>query len=78
MSFQSCTRRLNRLVERYGVDTGCPACRDRRGQTVLASSQEHPLPCPACGEVAERVIEIVECIVERQDEQVSTVTIQGA
>jgi hypothetical protein len=66
--------RLRRL-ERGFPDPGCPACRDRRGLTALVRSPrladgttapkgDRPAPCARCGEVAERVTEVVEVVVE--------------
>lgn len=65
---------LQRL-ERNMVDVGCPACRDRRGRVVFVTAQRLPdgtvvakegelQPCACGGQVLERVIEVVETIVE--------------
>jgi hypothetical protein len=66
--------RLQRL-ERAQIDTGCPACRDRRGRIVLLTAEQRPdgtvavmegepASCALCGEVPEQVIEVVETVVE--------------
>jgi hypothetical protein len=70
-------QRLRRLEQRVG-DPGCPACRDRRGHTVMVRSrrlpdgttlplESEPGPCERCGEVAEFIIEIVETVVESRE-----------
>jgi hypothetical protein len=57
---------------------GCPACHRRRGRSFIRSSHELPdgtriphreLPpsCPACGEVPEQIVEIVEVMVETRE-----------
>jgi hypothetical protein len=65
-------KRLDRIEERIEPET-CPACRDRRGLTVLAAFREEdgvvvpdgprPEPCSSCGEVPEMVVEVVERVV---------------
>ena len=66
--------RLQRL-ERLKINTGCPACRDRRGRAVFLTARqlpdgtvvpvdEEPKPCARCGQVPEQIIEIVEVIVK--------------
>jgi hypothetical protein len=70
--------RLNRL-ERGTAETGCPACRDRRGLFVLSFGRqradgtvvlrgEPPRPCGRCGEVPERVVEVIELVIETREE----------
>jgi hypothetical protein len=70
--------RLHRLERRVG-DTGCPACRDRRGRVVLVTSRslpdgktepqgDWPPPCERCGEVPEQVVEIVETVVGTRED----------
>jgi hypothetical protein len=65
--------RLARL-EGKGPEGGCPACRERRGLTVLVTVREDPdgtavfvqggpLPCPLCGRVPEQVVEVMETVV---------------
>jgi hypothetical protein len=69
--------RLRRLEA--AVPTGCPACRDRRGGTLLQISQQNPdgtlrsvtgepQPCEHCGDVPEEVIELVEVVVSSREE----------
>ena len=64
--------RLQRL-ERSRVVAGCPACRERRGRTVLLTAQrlpdgtlapgeDEPQPCVRCGQIPEQIIEIIEVI----------------
>ena len=64
--------RLRRL-ERTTVDADCPACRERRGWTVLLTARRlpdgtvapvegEPQPCVRCGQVPEQIIEVVEVI----------------
>ena len=72
----SLRRRVQRLEQHLGRSRACPACRDRGARTVLVSasqrpdgsvapaSEELPEACARCGEVAERVIEIVEIVLE--------------
>jgi hypothetical protein len=78
--------RLQRLEQRLG-DDGCPACRDRRGCFVMVTSRclpdgtvaypdEEPAPCDQCGIVPERVIEVVETVVETR-EDVARLTAEG-
>lgn len=66
--------RLQQL-ERYTVDRGCPACRDRRGRVVWVTAQRLPdgtvvvektelQPCARCGQVPEQVIVVVEEVAE--------------
>jgi hypothetical protein len=66
--------RLLRL-ERSVAPTGCPACSHRRGLSYIRSCDEledgsrlyhrgMPQPCPACNEVPEQIVVIVEEIVE--------------
>jgi hypothetical protein len=66
--------RLQRL-ERNTIDAGCPACRDRRGRIVFLTAERlpdgtvavvegEPAPCALCGEVPEKIIEVVERVVE--------------
>ena len=54
---------------------GCAACRGRWGLDALVSCEQlpdgtlgpgrdRPLPCAACGRIPERIIEIVEVVVE--------------
>lgn len=77
MSLRSRVKRLAELARRRGLDAepGCRECRGRRGLIVFASAEEqpdgsivhgddYPAPCPACGEVAEKVIVVVEPVVE--------------
>ena len=72
MTIRGRARRLFDQARRQGLDQppGCPACRDRRGRIVYATSQcladdtvvpvaDHPVPCAACGIVPEFVIEAV-------------------
>jgi hypothetical protein len=65
--------RLQRL-ERNSIDVGCPACHDRRGRIALqiveqltdgtvAVPAEGPQPCVQCGQIPERVIQVVETVV---------------
>lgn len=65
--------RLQRL-ERHVVVAGCPACCDRRGQILVrvaeqlldgtvASVDDLPPPCAGCGQIPERVIQVVEAVV---------------
>jgi hypothetical protein len=65
--------RLQRL-EQNVVDAGCPACCDRRGQTLVrvaepladgtvAPVDDLPPPCARCGQISERVINVVETVV---------------
>ena len=64
--------RLQRL-ERTTVVAGCPACRERRGRTVLLTARRlpdgtvplvdgEPRPCVRCGQIPEQIIEVVEVI----------------
>jgi hypothetical protein len=64
---------LQRL-ERNSIDADCPACRDRRGQILvqvaerlpdgtMAVDSEEPQPCARCGQIPERVIQVVETVV---------------
>jgi hypothetical protein len=64
-----CTR-LYRLEQTIRVDRGCPACRLRRGRTVVLESKEipdgtkaplgdWPMPCTLCGELPEKIVEVV-------------------
>jgi hypothetical protein len=64
--------RLRRL-ERTTIDAGCPACRERRGWTVLLTARRlpdgtvapvegEPQPCVRCGQVPEQIIAVVEVI----------------
>jgi len=51
-------RRLE-LLEARVADTGCPACRDRRGKAVyLEEGDEWPARCARCGKLPELVIEV--------------------
>jgi hypothetical protein len=72
--------RLRRLEQAVGLgDDDCPACRDRRGFSLLVTRREGeeappdawPKPCPHCGEVPERVIEIVTVVVTTHEEAVA-------
>lgn len=68
------TTRLQRLERRIG-DTGCSACRDRRGFHVLVNAQRlpdgtltypddnQPKPCKQCGKIPELVIAVVRTLV---------------
>jgi len=69
-------RRVEAAAVRLGLlpGPGCPACRDRRGLSVLVSGrwtaggaavaeEPGPPPCPACGEVPEVVVLVVEEVV---------------
>jgi hypothetical protein len=73
--------RLQRLERAAGVgrDEGCPACRDRRGRIVFATSQmmpdgttvpqgDWPAPCEACGGVPEFTIEMVRPVVQTRED----------
>ena len=73
----SLSKRLARLERQAGLSDR-PACRDRRGLTVLVEAWESPdgsvgpaedlpAPCPRCGEVPEQVVEIVEIVVDSAD-----------
>ena len=67
--------RLQRL-ERTTVVAGCPACRERRGRTVLWTAQrlpdgtlapgepgeDEPQPCVRCGQIPEQIIKVLEVI----------------
>ena len=66
--------RLQRL-ERNVIDDGCPACRDRRGQILVRVAEllhdgsvvtvnDLPRLCARCGQIPERVIQVVETVVE--------------
>jgi hypothetical protein len=66
--------RLRRL-ERCLPHGGCASCGHRRGLDALVAaellpdgtqtySEGHPTPCSACGEIPERIITIVEMLVE--------------
>jgi hypothetical protein len=61
-------------LERRGPDGGCPACRERRGLTVMVTVRELPggtvtregdglAPCPLCGCLPEQVIQVVETVI---------------
>jgi len=67
--------RLRRLERDLGRPGACPACRDRRGGTVLVGVEErpdgtfqdldaYPATCARCGEIPERVIRLVELLAE--------------
>jgi hypothetical protein len=68
--------RLKRLEQIAGT-AGCPACRERRQLDVLLSGRveggaivpDEPLPpaCARCGDVPERVILLVEELVDADD-----------
>ena len=68
--------RLKRLEQIAGA-AGCPACRERRPLAVLLSGRvdggdivpDEPLPpaCARCGDVPERVILIIEELVDADD-----------
>ena len=69
--------RLRRLERRLGGrGDGCPACRHRRGRSVLVTPREGdgppphdwPEPCPRCGDVPEQLIEIIEEVVETHEQ----------
>jgi hypothetical protein len=69
----SLRHRLRRLEQAVG--TGCPACRDRRGQVVVRRSRRgtslpwvDPSPCVHCGEVPEQVLELEEILVTSREE----------
>jgi hypothetical protein len=73
MSARSLVRKLERLREsaRHRGKLGCPACRDRLGRTALVfvdpegvTAGDAPAPCSVCGHVPERIIRIVETVVE--------------
>jgi hypothetical protein len=62
--------RLCRLEQTIRVDRGCPACRLRRGRIVAVESEElpdgtkarlgdRPMPCTLCGELPEKIVEVV-------------------
>jgi hypothetical protein len=62
--------RLSRLEQQIGVAHSCPACRHRQGRAVLieahkqpdgtvVSNELEPVPCAVCGQVPERIIEVV-------------------
>jgi hypothetical protein len=64
--------RLRRL-ERTTIVAGCPACRERRGRTVLltarglpdgtlAPGEDEPQPCVSCGQIPEQIIKVLEVI----------------
>ena len=69
MSLRGRLRRLADTARRRGLyREGCPACRERKGRIVLVDRLEHggaspPSPCPACGQVPEFIIEVVEPVV---------------
>ena len=66
--------RLQRLEQMAAVHGACPACRHRRGLTVTVISDQHddgtvtepeglPAACERCGEIPERIIQIVVVVV---------------
>jgi hypothetical protein len=66
--------RLQRLERSALFDRSCPACRERRclftlvireqlADGTLAEPQGMPAPCMRCGQIPERIIEIVEEVV---------------
>ena len=73
--------RLRRLEQRIAVDHGCPACRDRRSQSVITESRrlpdgttepvgDWPAPCIVCGNVPEwRIIEVVRPILAGENSE---------
>jgi hypothetical protein len=61
-------------LERNRIDSGCPACRGRRGRIVLLRAEQlpdgtgavvdgPPTPCARCGQIPEQIIEVVETVV---------------
>jgi hypothetical protein len=67
--------RLQRLEKTCPIDRVCPACRHRREDVVRAIIQQNddgtttepeglPAPCAHCGESPEKVLAIVEVVVE--------------
>jgi hypothetical protein len=70
--------RLRRL-EQQAPEGACPACRHRRGLVALVTARElpdgstvpergGPEPCARCGGVPERIIQIVEVVVESRED----------
>jgi hypothetical protein len=72
--------RLERLQKCLPA-AGCPSCRDRAGRIVLLTFRagedgtpvangptRAPAPCPRCGQVPERVLEVVETVVTTREE----------
>jgi hypothetical protein len=66
--------RLQRLERSDCFVRGCLACRDRRGYSTLVTCEQRadgtvtepkgmPEPCVQCGQVAERIIKLIEEIV---------------
>jgi len=62
--------RLRRLEQQISVARSCPACRHRQGRAVLIEAHKlpdgtvvpnepEPVPCAVCGQVPERIIEVV-------------------
>ena len=72
--------RLGRLERRMKVRPGdCAACRARHGLLVVLSARANadgtvvpceaePEPCARCGNVPERIVQIVEVVVNSPDE----------
>jgi hypothetical protein len=75
MTVRTRLKRLEVTARKQGlVCDGCRVCRQRRGHNVLVTGvklpdgtampgPDAPLPCAACGEIPERLIEIVETVV---------------
>jgi len=80
MSFRTRVKRLVQIAERKGMAfSGCPGCRGRRDQTVWVyirhdaddvrtRSGDEPAACRICGQVPERVIEVVERVVYTREQ----------
>ena len=72
--------RLRSLEHTVGA-AGCPACRDRRCFSVLATPRgdtavlpdDWPAPCPRCGDVPEQIIEIITQVVETHEQARATI-----
>lgn len=73
MAVRTRIRRLLTEAQRLGLDAGpgCPACRERQGRIVIATSRrladdtiepvaDHPAACSRCGRVPEMIVEFVE------------------
>jgi hypothetical protein len=72
--------RLGRLEQRLlGGKGGCRACRDRRGRIVvitedasvdgtMAPRDPEPETCSRCGEIPERIVQLVEVVVKSREE----------
>ncbi len=81
--------RLQRLERLVVSDRGCAACRHRRERIALANVTQHqdgsvtyledaPLPCSACGQIPELIVEIMTALADSPATACDSVPAPGA